>query len=799
MIYLSEKPCIIEESALCEDFLISHFLIDSRQVVYVCCDGKLFGIITLGNFRRYCLRNTPLIQEHYTYVSVDDETRAEEILDQNPGIYAVPVLDDENHILKEYRKTFTENDTEIISCDIILRLYKEFIPSEIHARSVVITRFINETQKNTADQIALDTNGSLMIVDERDFISPDRFEEFLSANVVYDCIPETFRIRELVYKKQNIPYSPVCRTGKENVHEKYCDYLYHYESIAFLEEENEYFKAAIKQEHSITILKNHFVWRPNQNCYEYMGEITEIPEVLCVSCCILKNPCVLLGGHTIPVISKEWPLFERYTSSDRFSSRIEARSSDYDIVYNLIPQLHKNKIKTLILSNIDMEWENIKQFDKQNWRRLEEANLKGRSEYFEIIRQFLKSAHEAPDFLDEFKSRKFTIINGYPQIVDMTGKYMNVYSGERSTIGNPLNYQYTLWLLGPCLMFGAYVRDENTIGSLLRRKIDGHYYIRNMGTHFESRHLIAREAMFRSGDIVIFYAFDPSIYRKAGFEVHSLAEVYQNCPNLMSHVLDSLNHVDSYLTKRITDYIYDILNKKQLLTSEKLENENAGNIVCFGLQRKQSKAIPVQLLNWLRSLSQHIDRSAKRTGAIVMNCNPFTLGHRYLIEQACAQVDRLLIFVVEEDKSFFKFKDRIAMVRLGTADLDKVTVIPSGKYIISAVTLPGYFEKDDNPDIVFDATDDLDLFSEVIAKELNISVRFAGEEPIDAYTRQYNQAMGKVLPAHGIEFIEIPRREHDGSVISASRVRKLMNEKRYEEIKGFVMPEVYAYLEEYYF
>lgn len=800
MIYLSEKPCIIDESDLCEDFLISHFLRDPRQVVYVCRSGNLSGIITLGNFRRHFFRHMPLIQEQYSYATIDDEKCAEEILNKNPGIYAVPVLDDKNHIRKEYRKTFRENAAEMISCCVILHLFREFVPSEDNARNIVITRFMNRSQQAAAKKIALDTQGALIIMDEKDFSSLDQFTELSDAGVIYDCIPETFRIREIIYKKLRIPFSLVRRPAMENVRELYHDYLCHYKSIAFLEQEYEYFESAVEQGHSITILKDHLVWRTDKDCYEYTGKITAIPEALCVSCCILKNPCILLEGHIIPVISKEWPIFEQYTSSDRCSSRIEARSSDYDIVYNLIPQLNKNKVKTLIISNIDMEWESIKQFDKQNWRRLEEKNQKDRSEYFEIVRRFVESSTRKPKFFDEYKSRQIAVINGYPQVADLSGNYINVFHGERLTIGNPIDYEHTLWLLGPCLVFGTYVTDENTIGSLLREKINNHYYIKNMGFWFESRHLIAREAVFVRGDIVIFFAFDPSIYRREGYEVHSLSEVYQNCPALMDHVLDSLNHADSYLKKRVSDYLYNILEKQQMLQlkNDNVQNATLPNVTRFGLHKKNSITIPVHLQNWLKSLTQQMDCTSKRIGAIVMNCNPFTLGHRYLIEQACSQVDRLIIFVVEEDKSFFKFKDRLAMVRMGTEDMEKVMVIPSGQYIISAATLPGYFEKDDNPDIIFDATDDLALFSEVIAKELNISVRFAGEEPIDTYTRKYNQAMGKILPEHGIEFIEIPRKKYDGTVISASRVRQLMKEKRFEEIKELVMPKVYLYLEKYY-
>ena len=51
-----------------------------------------------------------------------------------------------------------------------------------------------------------------------------------------------------------------------------------------------------------------------------------------------------------------------------------------------------------------------------------------------------------------------------------------------------------------------------------------------------------------------------------------------------------------------------------------------------------------------------------KIGAIVMNCNPFTLGHKYLIKESLKKVDYLYIFVVEEDKSIFPFKDKILSV-----------------------------------------------------------------------------------------------------------------------------------------
>lgn len=46
----------------------------------------------------------------------------------------------------------------------------------------------------------------------------------------------------------------------------------------------------------------------------------------------------------------------------------------------------------------------------------------------------------------------------------------------------------------------------------------------------------------------------------------------------------------------------------------------------------------------------------------MMNANPFTNGHRYLIQQAAAQCDWLHLFLVKEDSSRFPYEDRLDLV-----------------------------------------------------------------------------------------------------------------------------------------
>ena len=190
----------------------------------------------------------------------------------------------------------------------------------------------------------------------------------------------------------------------------------------------------------------------------------------------------------------------------------------------------------------------------------------------------------------------------------------------------------------------------------------------------------------------------------------------------------------------------------------------------------------------------------KKVGAVVMNCNPFTTGHRYLIEYAADKTDRLYVFCVEENKSFFRFEDRLEMIKCGIRDLDNVVVVPSGRYIISAVTFPEYFLKESCKDEEIDVTEDLRIFCEKIAPKLHISKRFAGEEPIDPVTRQYNIKMAQMLPEYGIQFEEISRQKDSSSgIISATKVRSYLKMQKYDKLKTLVPETTYEILKEKYF
>lgn len=255
----------------------------------------------------------------------------------------------------------------------------------------------------------------------------------------------------------------------------------------------------------------------------------------------------------------------------------------------------------------------------------------------------------------------------------------------------------------------------------------------------------------------------------------------------------------------------------------KPENEGIFKSLGFGLLASAPKAILMENgRGGLPEYKKYLASLARpgRNGAIVMNANPFTKGHRYLVEQAASQVDNLYVIVVKEDRSRFPYVERKAMIEAGCAGLDNVIVCEGSDYAISAATFPTYFLKK-----LDDATDtqialDLDLFVNHIAKPLGVTVRFAGSEPEDALTRRYNELMAEILPgtsvavvrqAHQpdselvkgsalrqarrpIDFIEIPRLEQNGNPISATSLRRALDKGNLKEAMEYIPKSTVPYL-----
>ena len=183
-----------------------------------------------------------------------------------------------------------------------------------------------------------------------------------------------------------------------------------------------------------------------------------------------------------------------------------------------------------------------------------------------------------------------------------------------------------------------------------------------------------------------------------------------------------------------------------------------------------------------------IDLKEAVIGAVVCNCDPFTLGHRHLIEFAAEKCDFLYIFAVSEAGSMFTTEDRLAMIKAGTADIVNCRVYESDKYLVSRATFPAYFIRNEDDAENAKSEIDISLFANRIAPKLGITKRFVGSEPYSAVTNAYNLKMMKMLPEHGIELIEIPRFEvgDPSEAVSASRVRALLKAGDIEDARSLI-------------
>lgn len=196
----------------------------------------------------------------------------------------------------------------------------------------------------------------------------------------------------------------------------------------------------------------------------------------------------------------------------------------------------------------------------------------------------------------------------------------------------------------------------------------------------------------------------------------------------------------------------------------------------------------------LREETGALDPGGGQIGALVMNANPFTLGHQYLAGEAAARCGLLHLFVVSEDASLFPTAVRTRLVREGTAHLKNVVIHPTDSYLISQATFPAYFLPDGDAAVAAQAGLEGKVFAR-IGEALNISVRFLGEEPFSRVTNIYNQLLAQTLPQAGISCQILPRKTTpEGEVISASALRKALSVGDWATVEAMAPPTTLSFL-----
>ena len=377
------------------------------------------------------------------------------------------------------------------------------------------------------------------------------------------------------------------------------------------------------------------------------------------------------------------------------------------------------------------------------------------------------------------------ILNGYffveqqneqMRLRDSNSRYVNVSKGERRTVGQPVEYERTIYFYGPCLVIGSYEGDEYTIESWLQKRINECGYrvkVVNCGCWGGNVATLNRmvSTLFKKGDVIVALMEDLDI-KFEGMKSVNIWETLEKNQVPAEWLLDSPFHVNHHVTKMYADEIFSVI-----FGEENSVGESGGEYVPFHFDFIERF--------FIRKYFHNVDLSAYRSAACcVFNGNPFTNGHRYLLEKAAEETEHVYLLVVKENSSIFSFCERYAMAVEAAKDLKNVTVIPSGLFIGNVANFPAYYAKMWTPDAEEQARNHVRTFGSV-ARSLHATHRFVGEEPMDPVTALINQASLEILPKYGIKTVIVPRKTKDAQPITGTFVRELA-EKDPDRLCSFV-------------
>lgn len=462
----------------------------------------------------------------------------------------------------------------------------------------------------------------------------------------------------------------------------------------------------------------------------------------------------------------------------------------------LFSELRTNQIKCFAIHTYENEeLEYRKNFWSEVHERLRAYPLNMKEPWpKEENTEFYGELYQLEDYKKELAQREiFDAMFTYKYRSSVDGKYYKAKSGRRVTCDQPDNYIGTIYLVGLCIVIGAYVEDQYTIASYLQRKLmeSGYNYrVENYGEMMRVDAALECRLQeidgYSENDIVVYFS---GLGETIGVPGCSLEKIYEQHQIPSKWVVDGYGHCNDKVNKLIADHVFGMIQPS--LTDN--------------CQVPHRKRIQINFHKVMADYIQHKyldqyfgDFNGNRyhtVGAIVMKGDPFHIGHRYLIEQAAKQVDFLIIFVLEKDDFIFSFEERFQMIVDGTWDINNIMVVPNGDFVFSENTFWEYYRKRDDETLVANAEYDIGIFADYIAKPLHITHRFAGEEPRRVIVTKYNEIVKEKLPQRGIAYRELPRIFFGISQINSSEIRKYLRNEEYDKAFGMLPDTTRQYIE----
>ena len=353
--------------------------------------------------------------------------------------------------------------------------------------------------------------------------------------------------------------------------------------------------------------------------------------------------------------------------------------------------------------------------------------------------------------------------NVYARLKDCEDQYFHIKNGERLTVGQPETAERTIWFFGQCLMVGSFVEDQHTMESFLQRILNRKGYsvkLVNCGC-FESWYLEMihmTSTPMKPGDIVVMFVENKPYQRTTTVDMMEILD----CHHVPSEwLLNNPTHCNHKVFKIYAKELYKHMAHDGVLKAP-VSKSNATML---------TRKLAINSLYLDLHFADYTPQEGERVGTITMLGDPFTSGHRYLIETASRKADRLFVLLVEDELGVFSYAERFAMATDATKDLTNVTIVSGGPFQGTRNVFRKGLIKDNPADLEESAKVDIQNYAEVIAPRLGASCCFFGEER-DNPKKSYYDLMKKLLPHYGIEAIELPKAYIDGKAISASATVK---------------------------
>lgn len=404
--------------------------------------------------------------------------------------------------------------------------------------------------------------------------------------------------------------------------------------------------------------------------------------------------------------------------------------------------------------------------------------------------------------------RTFRLDNGFYEVLsNIDSSFIQVKDGVRRTIGAPSEADHCIHMIGSCIVQGAFVTDKYTIASLLQEKINE---LRNDiavinrgvggGNSIINDEVLILNTPVNSSDKIIWIAeFDNEkikAIKDNKLNYIDLNDLFNRCKNEKTLFLDSPKHTNSIGNEIIANCLFDEIEfdnirdngqRKSYFERVDKQIERFANVDITSSKAKF----------FMRDLKKKKfeNSESKRVGMVLINANPFSRGHRHLIDMALKTVDYLYIFVLYENASYFSALDRLHMIKAGTKDLKNVQIIQSSNLIFSQQGFPDYFLKSQIDELNENTEWETIILARDICPMLNIKYRFMGEEEPKSVTDLYNKLVNRINNDYGIETVIIPRiKNEENATISASLIRNYFKNDNVEALKNLVCSENYSYL-----